>query len=189
MRAECLCFIYFEFHECLGVTTNAALMSPLNSPSLLCFCLSSTLPCSTEDSQKGERCRVPFLLPSACCSQHPASFLTALFLSLSSPYTSWCQSPCILLICFMTSTVLSYFFFISPPFFFLLFYPFSLQTSGSIFLNFFSSVCSFVCLPLSLVPCLTLGFLPTVLRCFSNFWTLSGAAWLGPSLSCLQSRQ
>lgn len=132
-------------------------------PSFLCFCLSSS--CFTEDSQKGERCHVLFLWPLISFT------LLLLLLSIFHDlliYTVWYLLSLPLL--------LSLFTFTSPSFSPMLLDPF-------IFLLPLLSVCMSVLLFNAAVPpCCPL-------RCFPNFWSLSGAAWPCPPLSFLHSHQ
>lgn len=134
-------------------------MSPLTSSLLPAFVfLPLFLPCFTEDSQKGEKCRFSFSF-SAFCSQHPARFPAFLF-TFSSLSASCCQSPCI---CILFS--------------FLLYPSFSSQTSGC----FFPPPA-----PVSLSVCrvafLTLPFLPALL---SGVFQTFGAGQEAPGVACL----
>lgn len=143
--------------------------SPQTQPSCLLWLLppssafvSSSVPCFTEDSQKGERCRVPFL-------SSPPPAIRLLFFFSFTWFNIYCPS----------SLLLSFFFYLN-------FSLISSQTLGSIYF-------------LLLLQCLTarsscLLFNSTVpsccpLRCFPNFWRLSGAAWFCPSLFFLHSHQ
>lgn len=162
---ECKYEATVSLFECLGFTTSSALVSPLTSPCFLLFCLSSSLPSSPALQKTVRKVRGAascFSDPVPAGLKHPALFP---FLLLSPP------SPL---------PVTGLFSFVWSPHIYLSFCS-SLQTSGS-----FSR-----CLPARQSCSLFNSPVPPCcpLRCFPNFWSRSGVAWLGPSLSSLRSHQ
>lgn len=124
-------------------------LSPLTSPSFLCFCLSPPSLCSTEDDQKGER-------------RHFSDPLLV-FLSHSSFFLRQRIQLTPFLLPFLSLPWINFPSFFSPLF--------------------------HVSLSCSLWHVNSPFLLHCPLRCFPNSWSLSGAAWLGPSLSLLHSHQ
>lgn len=159
-------FVFPGYFECWMFDVHHKCSPHVSSfPSFLCFCLSSSLPCFTEDSQKGERCRVPFLWSST-------------WLLISFPLLHLLLSISHILLIYTVQYLLS---FISSFFFHL---NFSLISSQHFWIHLFSSCCSCVCLHVGLVHCLTLPFLPAVL---SGVFQTFGACQEPPGLARLSS--
>lgn len=159
-RTNCLfvCFLLVWIVLSLGFTTNAALMSPVTSPSFLCVSLSP-----------------PSLLYRGWSERWEVSVPVSLISCLPAASAS----------CLISSSFLLHFHLCGRWFLYFFLKRLNRFSSSSCF-----SPTSILCSSVGLVPCLTLLFPPCCpLRCFPNFWSPSGAAWRGPSLSSLPSRQ